>query len=219
MPVNDPALQQDLRQLRWSLNNYFNGHMRNLGLMAMALDEGDDPGGELRGFLRSATGHWLYLSDSALRSQAAGGLSPEGTLYAGESLAYMTQFLFALHTAGEADPARWGPQVVLSDNPFWTDFVPAIMHTFSPIPVEAAGDLEGMGQIYLPAPTATSSRSPRRISSTRSPRSCPMPPTGATRRPSTHCAGTRSTCRRAAPKGSPDASATPTSCGRRSSTS
>ena len=33
------------------MNNYYLAHARNLGLMAMALDPADDPGGALRGQL------------------------------------------------------------------------------------------------------------------------------------------------------------------------
>ena len=42
-PFNDPAMLTDQTHVRWAMNNYYNAHMRNMGLMAMALDSGDDP--------------------------------------------------------------------------------------------------------------------------------------------------------------------------------
>jgi len=45
---NDPVLLQDRNAVRFAGNNYFAGHGRNLGMMAMALDASDDPDGSLR---------------------------------------------------------------------------------------------------------------------------------------------------------------------------
>ena len=42
--------------VRWSGNNYFCAHMRNLGLMALAFDEADDPGSQLRNYLSQGNG-------------------------------------------------------------------------------------------------------------------------------------------------------------------
>lgn len=147
----DPALLADRAQVRWSTNNYFAGHTRNLALMAMALDPADDPGGELSSYLRDAVGLWLYQQDDALRTEAAGGLSPEGMEYAQSSIAYMTQVRLALHTAGLDDPARTGPQTVLADNPFFAQFVAAVLHSSSPVPVPADPALDVAGEVYLPA--------------------------------------------------------------------
>jgi len=122
--------------LRWALNNYAAAHMRNIGLMSMALDDADDPGGQLRGFLSNAIGAWLYKTDRLLRTDAAGGLSPEGFEYGPQSLGYTAQLLLALRTAGQDDPARWQgfTGVQLSANPFWAGVVPCFLNSLSPVP-------------------------------------------------------------------------------------
>ena len=106
--VNDPVLLEDPWRVRWAGNNYFTAHMRNIGLMAMALDPVDDPGGELTGNLSQATGAWLYMVDALLQGDSRGGLTAEGFEYTPLALSYVTQFLLALHTAGQDDPATWG---------------------------------------------------------------------------------------------------------------
>ena len=45
------------------------------------------------------------------------------------------------------DPARFGPQVVLANNPFWNDFVQGYLHSLSPLPVNHPD----LGQVYQPA--------------------------------------------------------------------
>ncbi|HYF64710.1 MAG TPA: hypothetical protein VD886_17930 [Herpetosiphonaceae bacterium] len=148
--VNDPALlgldDPQRSALRFSANNYFMAHMRNNGLMAMALDEADDPGNQLRGYLRNATGAWLYMQDYMYRHDARGGLSPEGFEYM-PSMAFPLQLLLALHTAGQDDPTVWGPQVVLADNPYWNATVATFLHSMSPVAV----DNPDYGQVYQPA--------------------------------------------------------------------
>ena len=116
-PFEDTSLADGPAQVRWSTNNYFTGHLRNLTLMSLALDDADDPGGELHRYLENATGQWLYLTAKALRGDAAGGLSPEGSEYAASSLAYVVQTQLALRTAGREDTE-------LGD--FWDDFVVAL---------------------------------------------------------------------------------------------
>lgn len=148
--ANDPVLLADPIKVRWSGNNYFTAHMRNLGLMALAFDPEDDPGGELTGHLESATGAWLYMVDHLLRTDARGGLATEGFEYAPQALAYIVQFQLALLTAGQDDPARWGEQVVLRDNPFWEELIPALLHSLSPGPA-LLPDYEWLGPVYQPA--------------------------------------------------------------------
>lgn len=153
-PFNAASLAADRAQARWATNNYFSGHMRNLVLMAAALDERDDPGGELRGYLRNATGQWLYLTDLALRTDAAGGLSPEGSEYAASSLAYVAQTLHALHSAGLDDPARWGDQVTYPDKKFWPDFITALYASLPNQAVPPEPELtedQGEGRTFQPA--------------------------------------------------------------------
>jgi hypothetical protein len=146
--VNDPVLVSDTLRLRWAANNYYMAHMRQIGLMSMALDPADDPNGELGAYLENATGAWLYVVDHLLRTEASGGLSAEGWQYGPESLGYTSHFLLALHTAGLDDPAMWGPQVVWSDNPFWDAVIPAYLHSLSPRSESGSSWLE---EVYRPA--------------------------------------------------------------------
>ena len=148
--VNDPELLADPVALRWAGNNYFAAHMRNIGLMALAFDPADDPDGALTGFLNEATGAWLYMVDHVLRADARGGMPTEGFEYSPQQLAYVVQFLLALHTAGQDDPARWGPQVVLTSSPFWDEVIPAYLNSISPSPA-IIPDYEYIGPIYQPA--------------------------------------------------------------------
>ncbi len=144
--VNDPQLVADKSIARWAANNYFNGNMRNLGLMALSFDTADDQGGELGKYLNNAIGARLYMSDYIMRNDAAGGMPAEGFEYGGAQLGYILQFLYALHTAGQSDTAVWGPQVSI-DNPFWNNFVNGFLHSFSPAPL----DHPEFGQVYQTA--------------------------------------------------------------------
>jgi hypothetical protein len=149
--ADNPALLQNPAAVRWSLNNYYVAHARNLGLMALALDPRDDPGGRLRHYLASVTGNWLYVIDHALRSDAAGGFSPEGFEYGPDSLGRLLQLLYALHTAGRDNPASPGPQVSIAANPFWGDFVSDLLESLPPSPTRLSGDDAYLGQIWQPA--------------------------------------------------------------------
>jgi len=148
--LNDPALLSDPSALRWSSNNYFTSHLRNIGLMALALDPEDDPGGELGAYLETVIGAHLYMADHLMRTDAAGGLAPEGFEYSPQQVAYVAEFLLALHTSGQDDPEKWGPQVVLTNNPFWEQVIPAYLHSLSPQTTLVPG-MEYMGPVYQPA--------------------------------------------------------------------
>lgn len=145
--INDPVLTADRLQVRWAGNNYFAAHMRNLGMMSLALDPAD-ASPALQGYLANATGAWLYLFDAATRSDARGGLLPEGFEYSPQTASYALQFLLALRTAGRANAAELGSQVVLDNNPFWDDFVTAYLHAISPDTVENPDN--GL-QVFQPA--------------------------------------------------------------------
>lgn len=129
--VNDPKLTENLERVRWSANNYFTGHMRNLGLFSLALDAGDDPDGKLRGYLKVATGAYLYMFDALAKTDMAGGLGAEGFEYSPQSLGYVAQFLLSLHTSGNADPKAHGPQATFQ-TAFWNAALPAYVHSLSP---------------------------------------------------------------------------------------
>ncbi len=139
--VDNSALLADKSQVRWSGNNYFTAHMRNLGLMALALDPADDSGGQLRAYLGNATGAWLYIFDHLTRTDSRGGLLPEGFEYSPQTASYAIQFLLALRTAG-ADTC--GSHCLVAGNPFWDDFVTAYYHSLSPATVNDAN----VGQLY-----------------------------------------------------------------------
>ncbi len=151
--LDDPTLLSNRERARTAGNNYFDAHMRNLGLMALALDPADDPDGSVRGHLASATGAWLYMVDHLMRTDLAGGMPAEGFEYSPQAIGYVAQWLLALSTSGRDDPNASPvpePQVVLSDNPFWDDLVPAYLHSLSPEPTLLPG-IEWLGPVYQPA--------------------------------------------------------------------
>ncbi|MBW2736455.1 MAG: hypothetical protein JRH20_29055, partial [Deltaproteobacteria bacterium] len=128
----DKRLLADESAVRWSANNYYLAHLRNLTLMGLALDPADDPGGTLKGAFEDAVGAWLYVNDHFRRHDGRGGLSPEGPYYSPESVSYVMQALFALYTSGRDDPARYGRQVALAGQPYWRDILPAWSHLYPP---------------------------------------------------------------------------------------
>lgn len=121
--VDDPKLVADRGVLRWAGNNYYTAHARNLALMALAFDAGDDPGGELRSYVKRATGAWLYVIDAYLRGDGRGGLPADGIEYGPQSLGYLAQTLWALHTAGADEAATFGRQSRLDGNSYWKELV------------------------------------------------------------------------------------------------
>jgi len=145
--VNDAALLSDRAYIRWSNNNYYLAHMRNMGMMALALDPSDDATGALQTGLSEATGAWLYVIDHVMRTDTAGGFAAEGFEYSPQAMGYVAQFLYALHTAGADDPALYGVQVRFDGNPWWADAILAHVHSLSPVKVEH----EWKGQVHLPA--------------------------------------------------------------------
>lgn len=160
--LNDPAMLKDPKKRRYSVNNYYTAHMRNLTLLSLAFDPADDPpvaGSKgtyprLRDYFANVAGAWLYVTDSVLRNDARGGSPPEGFQYGPATLAYVSETLLAIQTAGEADPKKWGPQVHLDGNPFWQEVIPAHIHALSPgtVPVRIGPTHEaawtGDGQKY-----------------------------------------------------------------------
>ena len=141
--LNDPALLADGQQVRFSGNNYYAAHMRNLGLMALALDPADDADGALRAYLDNAVGAYLYIFEHLSRDDSRGGLLPEGLEYSPQTLGYVTQFLLALHTAG----ADYPQTATLAANPFWSDSLSGYLHSLSPATVAR----EEGGTNYQPA--------------------------------------------------------------------
>jgi len=145
--INDRKLVADRKLVRWAGNNYYTAHMRNLGLMAMAFDSADDPGDKLRTYLTSAAGSWMYVVDHLARTDARGGLFPEGLEYEVQTLSYAAQFLLALQTAGYAGAEELGPQTVMDQGGFWEDAVAAYLHAMSP----ARKKIDWRGEAFEPA--------------------------------------------------------------------
>lgn len=142
--VNDPQLLADVQQLRFAGNNYYAAHARNLGLMALAMDEADDPQGELGSYLEIAVGSYLYIFNHLIATDAQGGLLPEGMEYSPQTASYITQLLWALHSSQTPGASQ------AFDHLFWSDFVVAYLHSISPaaIPFDRDGELL---TIYQPA--------------------------------------------------------------------
>lgn len=137
--LNDPQLLYDLQQVRFAGNNYFAAHMRNLGLMSLALDEADDPNRELGNYLNNATGAYLYIFNHLIATDSRGGLLPEGFEYSPQTASYVTQFLWALQSSQTPGAAE------ALDRAFWNDFITGYLHSISPGPAEFDRD----GQLFM----------------------------------------------------------------------
>ncbi|HSX60913.1 MAG TPA: choice-of-anchor D domain-containing protein [Tahibacter sp.] len=178
--IGEPLLRltTDLRRhrLRFAGNNYFAGHMRNIGLRAIAIDAADDvpdaqtptsylrlnangqavvvpldaAPGALRGLRRDVLQGWLFVQDYLLRHDSRGGLPQEGMEYAPTSIGIPAQLLYGLETAGYADLAgqgEWGAQVAgLATNPFYRAIAHGLVHSQSPRTAPSA-----FGTVYKPA--------------------------------------------------------------------
>ncbi|MBW2733183.1 MAG: hypothetical protein JRH20_12390 [Deltaproteobacteria bacterium] len=161
--TNNEQLVADPIITRWSANNYYLAHMRNLGLMGLSMDPADDPDGKLKQGFESAVGAFLYVNDHFRRTDGRGGLSPEGPYYAPESVSYLAQWLFALHTSGRDDIAKYGRHAAIATQPYWTDILLAWSHLYPPVPRvreawegpvwEAAWSCDGSRE-YIPDPIA-----------------------------------------------------------------
>lgn len=135
--LNDPALLTDIKRVKTSANNFYNAHMNQIGLMALALDAGDDVGSldshgkGVRDYLDNAIGAWLYVHHHMMETLEKGGVPPEGMAYGPTGLGRATEFMLALYTSGHADPNVRGPQVRM-DTPFFDDVLTAYIHASSP---------------------------------------------------------------------------------------
>jgi hypothetical protein len=145
---DDAALIADRVTVRWSGNNYWTAEMRDIGLMAMALDDSDDGDGKLAAAFLHATKGYLFVFDNLTRNECAGGLCGEGPEYAPQTLSYAAQLMLALRTAGRNDPTKYGPQVVRENNPFWSDLVQAWAAWQSPSTFDFT---DGTGIVHQPA--------------------------------------------------------------------
>ncbi|HTN89118.1 MAG TPA: hypothetical protein VL242_35815 [Sorangium sp.] len=171
--MNDPALLRDPLQLRWAANNFYLGHLRQVTLMSLAMDDADDRpvdpntppealGNTLRSYRADATGAWLYQAFAIFESPeiaakqlgvppdglgvASGGLPVEGFLYGG-GLASLHQALLGLHTAGYGTRALSGPQIGLLSSAYWDRFTDGFLHSIAPGPVTYPS-LRDLGPVY-----------------------------------------------------------------------
>lgn len=127
VPVTEP-------DVRYAANNYYTAHMRDVGMMGLALDAADDPDGALRSYVADATGPWLsrYYAIFHGTNSCSGGLHPEGPGYGWANLAFVQHFMLALRTAGVTDPAVYGPQIAMINDPYWTRAVNGFLHSLTP---------------------------------------------------------------------------------------
>lgn len=138
---NDSSLVDTLTKIRTSTNNYYCNHAREVGLMAMALDETDDvpsvatdpPAGTLRKFVGNAVESWLYQVAKYESTDGAGGISPEGSGYGELDLRGLSFLLLAMNTTGLDQPNLFGPQAGLAKTSFWDqDVANGFMSMLSP---------------------------------------------------------------------------------------
>ena len=154
--LNSPVLLADIKRVKTSANNFYNAHMNQIGLMALALDAADDigpPDGHgkgVRDYLDNAIGAWLYVHHHMMETLEKGGVPPEGMAYGPTGLGRATEFMLALYTSGNADPAVRGPQVRM-DTPFFDDVLTAYLHSSSPKKTIVHADEAYKGTTHLVA--------------------------------------------------------------------
>jgi hypothetical protein len=150
---------------RYAFNNYFVGHMRQIGMLAMAFDAIDDvpdtdpatsskvlasaPAGELTSYRNDAMNGWLTMVSYMLKNDGVGGQPPEGAEYAPTSGGIPTHLLLALSTANYADAdgiASYGNKVDLSTYSFFKDLPRVYLHQMGPYAVQTQ-----RGMVHQPA--------------------------------------------------------------------
>ncbi len=154
--TNDPSLLADKINVRWATNNYYCNHLRQIGLMSMALDAADDiptvagdpAAGTLRRFVGNSIGAWMYQTQALEKTDGVGGISPEGLGYAEISQRGVVMMLLAMNTAGIEGASIYGPAANMINDPFWDhEFIEGYMHILSPMQTVQEN---WIGQTYLP---------------------------------------------------------------------
>ena len=134
---NDDDDARIRRRVRYSSNNYYLAHLRNIYLMAASMDNADDPGGELHEYMDDVTGAWLYVTEEYLKNEGKGGLSAEGFLYGPSAFGRLAQALLAIYTSGEANSLNPMRGVRSTFNlSFWDEIIPAHLNSISPMATE-----------------------------------------------------------------------------------
>lgn len=155
--VNSPKLTKDPVAVRWSSNNYYCNHARQVGMLALALDPLDDvPSGPgepgpntLRRFVGNSIGAWLKTVQGCEETFTKGGISPEGIGYGESDTSGIAMLMLALHTSGMDDPSVYGPAAELSKGDFWQhEFEDAYIHSMSPA---LTVQMSWIGKTHLPA--------------------------------------------------------------------
>jgi hypothetical protein len=127
------------RAVRYSMNNYFNAHIRNVVLMSAAFDAVDDIAdplvtgdftGRLRSYREKFLHTWFYMTDFAYRNENNGGMSAEGGEYM-PSMGFTLQLLLGLETA-KYDTAVWGSKISIASNPHWERTIPGLINSLPP---------------------------------------------------------------------------------------
>jgi hypothetical protein len=155
--VNSTAITASATRNRWASNNYYCNHARQVGMLAMALDDTDDipskasdpKSGSLRKFVGNAIGAWLYMVKKCEETATAGGISPEGSGYGESDTSGIAMLLLAMRSTGVDDASVYGPAADLAKGQFWShDFLDAYIHSMSPKTVIQES---WIGPIHLPA--------------------------------------------------------------------
>ncbi|KQV49505.1 hypothetical protein ASC95_18095 [Pelomonas sp. Root1217] len=150
LDLGDPRRQA----LRYSMNNYFMAHGRNMFMMANVIDAADDradpavagdSNGALRDYMHEATGTYLYMSDAAYRGDGSGGISPEGMEY-GESIGFYYGLMLAIHTSGMDNTQLYGEKVQLRNHPLFSRVLPSFFHSLTTQKVKTP-----YGEAYQPS--------------------------------------------------------------------
>jgi len=143
------------RAVRYSMNNYFNAHIRNIVLMSAAFDDADDlydplvPGdytGRLRSYREKFIHTWFYMTNFAYTHENNGGMSAEGGEYM-PSMGFTLQMMLGLETA-KYDTAVWGSKISIAANPHWERTVPALINS---LPTKRVNLVNRGGWNYQPS--------------------------------------------------------------------
>ncbi|RYG33028.1 hypothetical protein EON81_19220 [bacterium] len=139
--VNSTLLTADKYAVRYTSNNYYCNHARQVGMLALALDPADDvpsgpgepPARSLRQFVGNAIGAWMKTIDYCEKTYTKGGISPEGLGYGESDTSAIAMLLLALNTSGMDAPATYGAPAAMAEGDFWKHELPdAFVHSMSP---------------------------------------------------------------------------------------
>lgn len=155
--TNNPSMVSNHGALRWTGNNYWANHARNVAMLSMVLDDGDDvpssptdyPANYLNDYIGNAIGSWMYVRSYAENHDLAGAISPEGLGYGESSLSGISMLLLTMHSTGYDQTTAYGPAASMGQSSFWqTDATNAYIHSLSPTTTKLYA---WQAPMYLPA--------------------------------------------------------------------